>query len=637
MRKLALIVVILFLSVGVSNQACAQDQEKEIHYISVASDRHDTTDAISKAMSGMPSTVEYVCLDGDMVDSSNKYNSSTILSEVQDVFPSLDNTTVSIVKGVTHDDGCTDDAGILVGETKLIYTAYNSDESVACYVYGISYQDMYSKNSQTSCTAAENFMRWVDELTDNAPIIVCSHIPLHYQRDDNGYAPIWSKALNYAATGVETTEAGNGIKRNVVFLHAHNHTTESNSEYYIPQGSTMKVYDSNTSHYTYYTYTTAGYLRNNKSATLIAVDSNGELTITKYANQEVSNIYKSKGAKTDFSNTYDASSATHTIEAAIDDGRKSRLMKFENATITVNIGDEDYTVPTNGLTYNGDEGEDVEITYSSSNESIATVDEYGIVAITGEVGTTTITAKMEQTDDYRAGSASYKLTVTSGSTDSDSIYVLVDKLTVGKNYIIAYGKSGTVTIFGQSSGSQERTTVAVKTGDTPYIETGDTDLANYVWKATASINTSCSDYPRLINNGYAVYPSSGKSNSSSSSGSSGSSNKLSLSFSNDLETTSGAVYTRYWVYENGVLAGKTTNSSSDPYYMTYSSNKFTATSTAPSNTIYIFEKKSKQDVEEETTHVKGDVNSDNEVTAQDASLILQHVAGKIDINNLSNQ
>ena len=284
------------------------------HYIAVASDRHSTTTAISDAMGGMPSGVEYVCLNGDMVDGTGSYNSSTILNEVKAVFGELDNSTVSIIKGYQHDNGCTDDAQILKSTSGLIYTAMEGEKAV-CYVYGISYQDMYSKSEQTICDAVTAFKQWVDGLSDNAPIIVCCHIPLHNQRGDNGYAPLWSKALNYAATGQETTAAGAELKRNIVFLHAHNHTTESNYEYYIPQGSTMQVFNSSNSHYTYYTYTTCGYLRDNKAATLIAVTSNGEVTLTKYVNQEVANIYKSTYAKTNFSNNYDASSATHTLAA----------------------------------------------------------------------------------------------------------------------------------------------------------------------------------------------------------------------------------------------------------------------------------------------------------------------------------
>lgn len=81
-------------------------------------------------------------------------------------------------------------------------------------------------------------------------------------------------------------------------------------------------------------------------------------------------------------------------------------LEFSEATATVTLG-QTFTAPTlsnpNGLT----------VTYSSSNDAIATVDpQTGEVTPVG-VGTATITASSEATDVYRAGSASYELTVES--------------------------------------------------------------------------------------------------------------------------------------------------------------------------------------------------------------------------------
>ncbi|MBR4961188.1 MAG: VWA domain-containing protein, partial [Clostridia bacterium] len=165
----------------------------------------------------------------------------------------------------------------------------------------------------------------------------------------------------------------------------------------------------------------------------------------------------------------------------------------------------------------------------------------------------------------------------SGNTDTDSgttteekeVYVLVDTMTEGKDYLIANGNSGTVTLLGQSSGSATTTTAEVKTsGDYSYIETAD---AGYVWNATESINSSASG-PRLINaETYAMYYSSG------------------LAFGSSLTTTNGAIYTRYWTYSDGQLACVSTNSGSTTYYLTYSSNSYSMTSTAADG-IYIYEK-----------------------------------------------
>lgn len=63
-------------------------------------------------------------------------------------------------------------------------------------------------------------------------------------------------------------------------------------------------------------------------------------------------------------------------------------------------------VPENALT----NPHDLPVTWTSSNENVATVDENGNITLVN-AGTTTITAASEATDEYRAGSASYTLTV----------------------------------------------------------------------------------------------------------------------------------------------------------------------------------------------------------------------------------
>ena len=113
----------------------------EVHYLAVASDRHETTDAIGKAFGGMPSSVEYVCLAGDMV-TNGAYNTSTLRTEVQNA--GLTDATVHVLYA-GHDTSVNDDAGILQCKTKsgLMYTGYNEDGSVAYYVYGVSYDSVY--------------------------------------------------------------------------------------------------------------------------------------------------------------------------------------------------------------------------------------------------------------------------------------------------------------------------------------------------------------------------------------------------------------------------------------------------------------------------------------------------------------
>lgn len=72
------------------------------------------------------------------------------------------------------------------------------------------------------------------------------------------------------------------------------------------------------------------------------------------------------------------------------------------------------------------------IIYSSSNESVATVDANGVVKITG-VGTTTITATVSATGNYNEASISYKLTV----NPTEYIYYFPTELSVRKGSAVS--------------------------------------------------------------------------------------------------------------------------------------------------------------------------------------------------------
>ncbi len=238
------------------------------HYIAVASDRHSTPSAIGNAMSNMPENVEYVVLDGDMEDATANYRTSVMYSEVQAVFGSGIN--VSIVKA-SHDENAIDDAGILLPYSGQFYPSGEASETTPYYLYVVSWDDMkYNSNS------ADDFTAWASEHDDGYPIIVVCHQPLHSTRD-NSAALEWSVALNDVAYDSDSQT----IRRNVIFLHGHNHTNENNAEYYYAPGSTLSVRGNNMT--IYYTYITAGYLRNNTSATLIGIGEN-DITLQKYVN-----------------------------------------------------------------------------------------------------------------------------------------------------------------------------------------------------------------------------------------------------------------------------------------------------------------------------------------------------------------
>ena len=78
-------------------------------------------------------------------------------------------------------------------------------------------------------------------------------------------------------------------------------------------------------------------------------------------------------------------------------------LAYETASYNVILGDE-FTAPTLA------NPNDLAVTFESSDPTVATVDEDGAVTILA-VGTTTITASSAETDTYKAGQASYTITV----------------------------------------------------------------------------------------------------------------------------------------------------------------------------------------------------------------------------------
>ena len=94
--------------------------------------------------------------------------------------------------------------------------------------------------------------------------------------------------------------------------------------------------------------------------------------------------------------------STFKLIVTITDRDKQENFKFKNTTITKTYGNQPFTQTVTG--------EKTDVTYASSNERVATVDNDGKVTIVG-AGDTTITATAAQTNDYASASASYTLTV----------------------------------------------------------------------------------------------------------------------------------------------------------------------------------------------------------------------------------
>ena len=98
-------------------------------------------------------------------------------------------------------------------------------------------------------------------------------------------------------------------------------------------------------------------------------------------------------------------------------GKTATTMAFSESEIKVAAGSKDVTTPTLSLKAGDDDilaGKT--ITYSSSDEEVAMVDEDGSIVLMGKEGTTTITATFAGDDTYAGATASYTLTVSKTAT-----------------------------------------------------------------------------------------------------------------------------------------------------------------------------------------------------------------------------
>ena len=115
-------------------------------------------------------------------------------------------------------------------------------------------------------------------------------------------------------------------------------------------------------------------------------------------------------------------------------------LAYTETEFTIDFGD-DFTAPTLTNPYN------LTVSYASDNTDVATVADNGDVTIKG-VGTATITASFAGNDDYKAGSASYTLTV----NEAPVVPVEGEKTDVLNNEFI--GNSGTTyQVFSEKTGS----------------------------------------------------------------------------------------------------------------------------------------------------------------------------------------
>ena len=146
------------------------------------------------------------------------------------------------------------------------------------------------------------------------------------------------------------------------------------------------------------------------------------------------------------------SEATYTL--TVNDTRAEAGLAWSAASASINYDETPYNLPT--LTNSNS----LAVTYTSTNSSVATVDENtGQVSVKNVTGNTTITATFAGNDDYKSQSVSYTLNVTKG------VYQIIDGVfdfdeAGASNPVINYGSGITPTSTGSYYEPDESTWTA---------------------------------------------------------------------------------------------------------------------------------------------------------------------------------
>lgn len=154
--------------------------------------------------------------------------------------------------------------------------------------------------------------------------------------------------------------------------------------------------------------------------------------------------------------SYQGTSATLTVNVA---------KKTTTTTVAIDIDDKDvYTATEGGLATatvkaGGSTVTPVAVTWTSSDTSVATIDEDGEITLVG-AGTTTITASYAGTDVYAPSEGTYELTLTSSKPQSTSVDITLNNTFFGCTAFTSYA-AGSATSY---SGKEENVTVTYAKG-----------------------------------------------------------------------------------------------------------------------------------------------------------------------------
>ena len=330
------------------------------------------------------------------------YDSKDVKDATKVTFTSAasDNTNYILPEGLTVENAANITKRVLtVGKVDTISKTYNTLDNALDCVTGIELIGTVSGETLRFYTSAETggdygiYETKFDNanagqnktITGTVALLESSALASNYTFKVDGKE---SSTAPFTATG-EITPADGGskgsVERTQKFTDENPKTETIAWQQLLPAGQTWN------------------YVSEYYSASSVTVDhrtdDNGALTYTITGGKENDVVVFTVSAKCNNYNDF-----TYTVRVTLT-ARDSQALEFkgvENGKVTKTYGNQPFTQTVTG--------EKTDVTYASSNERVATVDNGGKVTIVG-AGDTTITATAAQTNDYASASASYTLTV----------------------------------------------------------------------------------------------------------------------------------------------------------------------------------------------------------------------------------
>ena len=229
----------------------------------------------------------------------------------------------------------------------------------------------------------------------------------------------WSGTKYFKYTTLELSE-GKAIARNKVAIF----TLEKAGSYYHLKTEKGKYFSNNSRSRDEY----ASALRNTPDETSRAkIEFKDQFVIIRFDQKEKRALLFSSGAgfscySYNFIDLSDRRIVLYKAEGSSSAIKQSTSVTFSSKDLTIYKGKE-YSLPTASVTLrNGETIADAKLSYSSSNEKVASVDEpTGIITLNG-FGTTTITAKYAGSDSYKESEGSYALTYQDRLTEATIVF-----------------------------------------------------------------------------------------------------------------------------------------------------------------------------------------------------------------------